>query len=126
MGYLESDMTGNGDAELVTTRPVPRTVRRSALRSAASRRALRADAREEARLARGRDVFVWRARMLPIGVPLGAATGLVVWRRRRSATDALAAAVLATTLTYLEARLEWKFRRAAYERRRSADLVRED
>src|SRR4051812_37863934 len=108
MSYLESDAAGNGDAELVTTRPVPRTMRRSALRQAAWRDDLRADARAEARLVRGRDRFVWAGRVLPLGVPLGAAAGLVVWKRRRSARDAMLAAALTTTVTYFAARVEWQ------------------
>jgi hypothetical protein len=126
MSNLHSEMPIDGDAELSTTMTVPRTTRRSALRHAGSRRDLRADAREEARLARGRDVFVWRGRVLPIGVPLGAAAGLAVWRRRRSGGEALAAALLTTALTYFGARVEYELRRTAYGRRRAADPVRDD
>lgn len=126
MSYLDAETTGNGDAELVTTRPVPRTMRRSALRQAASREALRADARAEARLARGRARFVWGGRVLPVGIPLGAAAGLVAWKRRRSARDAVVALALTTTVTYFAARVEWELRRSAYTRRRAEDHVRDD
>ena len=126
MSYLDSQTAGNGDAELVTTGPVPRTMRRSALRQAASREELRADARAEARLAHGRERFVWGGRMLPVGVPLGAAAGLMAWRRRRSARDAMADVALTAALTYFAARVEWELRRSAYARRRAADHVRDD
>ena len=126
MSYLDSRTTGNGDAELVTTAPVPRTTRRTALRPAGSREELRADAREEARLARGRDLFIWRERMLPVGVPLGAAVGWIVWGRRRSGRDAMTTALLVTSLAYLGAHVEWRLRRAAHRRRRASDFVRDD
>ena len=77
-------------------------------------------------MARGRDAFVWRGRMLPIGVPLAAAAGVAVWRRRRSAGDAMAVVVATAVLAYIEARVEWVVRRRAYNRRRSADFVRDD
>ena len=120
--------TANGEADetRVFARPVPRTMRRTAFRYPASRTELRADAREEARLVRGRASFVWRARVLPIGVPLGAAVGVIIWRLRRSARDSVAAALTTTALCYLEARLEWRARRRAYVRRRNADPVRVD
>jgi hypothetical protein len=131
MTYLHPESSGNGGAaeveeEIVSTRPVPRTIRRTALRSAGSRRELHADAREEARLTRGRDAFVWRGRVLPIGLPLAAAAGMVTWRRRRSGRDAMAAVLATTVLAYLEARVEWGIRRRAYSRRRAADPVRGD
>jgi hypothetical protein len=126
MSYLESQKGGNGDAELVTTRPVPRTMRRSALRPASSRATLAADARAEARLVRGRNRFIWNGRVLPIGVPLGAATGLVVWNRRRSMRQAIAFAALATATTYFAARIEWEMYRASYARRRDEDFVSDD
>ena len=99
----------------------PRTAHRSALRPAGSRRQLYATAREEARLVRGRKAFVWQGRVLPIGIPLAAGAGSFVWRRRRSAGDALAIAVAIGALTYLEARAEWTVRRRRYRRRRDAD-----
>jgi hypothetical protein len=125
MSYLESHTGGNGDAELVTTRPVPRTMRRSALRSAESRAALAADARAEARLVRGRQRFVWNGRVLPIGVPLSAAAGLVVWNRRRSARQAIVVAALTAATTYVAARIEWEMYRSSYARRRAADPVQD-
>ena len=97
---------------------VVRTARRSALRSARSRRQLYADAREQARLVRGRDAFVWQGRVLPIGIPLAAAAGLVTWQRRRSARDTLAVLAGVGIASYIEARVEWGLRRRAYRRRR--------
>ena len=105
------------DAEVITP-PVTRTIRRSALRPAVSRRALYADAREEARMVRGRDAFVWQGRVLPIGIPLAAAAGLLAWRSRRSTRDTLALIAGIGAASYLEARVEWSFRRRAYRRRR--------
>lgn len=99
----------------------PRTAHRRALRPAASRRALYANAREEARLTRGRKAFVWSGRLLPIGVPLAVGAGAFVWRRRRSTRDTLAVALAIGALSYLEARVEWTLRRNAYRRRRDAD-----
>lgn len=101
-----------------TAAPVVRTIRRSALRQAPSRRQLYADASEQARLVRGRDAFVWQGRVLPIGIPLAAAAGLVTWRRRGSARDSLAVLAGVGIASYLEARLEWRLRRRAYRRRR--------
>ena len=98
--------------------PVVRTARRSALRPARSRRQLYADAREQARLVRGRDAFVWQGRVHPIGVPLAAAVGLVTWQRRRSARDTLAVLAGVGIASYIEARVEWSLRRRAYRRRR--------
>lgn len=98
--------------------PVVRTVRRSALRPAPSRRRLYADAREQARLVRGRNAFVWQGRVLPIGVPLAAAAGLFAWQRRRSTRDTLAVLAGVGIASYLEARVEWSLRRRAYRRRR--------
>lgn len=104
------------DESSVLARP-PRTLRRSALRPAASRRDLYADAGAQARLVRGRDAFVWRGRVLPIGLPLAAATGVLIWRRSRSTRDTLAAFAGVGLASYLEARAEWSLRRRAYRRR---------
>ena len=101
--------------------PVVRTIRRSALRPAHSRRQLHADAHEQARLLRGRDAFVWRGRVLPIGIPLAAAAGLVTWQRRRSTRDTLAVLAGVGIASYLEARVEWSLRRRAYRRRRDEE-----
>ena len=101
--------------------PVLRTRGRSALRRAHSRRQLHADARDEARLVRGRDTFVWKGRVLPIGLPLAAAAGLVAWRRSRSARDTLGVLAGVGIASYLEARVEWSLRRRAYRRRRDDD-----
>jgi hypothetical protein len=99
-------------------RPVRRTTRRSALRPASSRRELHAVARDEARLVRGRDTFIWRGRVMPIGLPLAAAAGLVTWRRSRSTRDTLALVAGIGIASYLEARVEWSLRRRAYRRRK--------
>src|SRR5689334_25091298 len=104
-------------AEVMITQPVRRMIRRSALRPATSRRELYADAREEARLVRGRDMFVWRGRVLPIGLPLAAAAGVLAWRGKRSARGTLAAMAGIGIASYLEARIEWSLRRRAYRRR---------
>jgi hypothetical protein len=122
-----TDWSSMGDAadglDVATNIPAPviRTRGRSALRGAPSRRQLYADAREEARLVRGRDAFVWQGRVLPIGVPLAAAAGLVAWRRSRSARDTLAVLAGFGVVSYLEARVEWSMRRRAYRRRRDDD-----
>jgi hypothetical protein len=98
-------------------RPTPRRVRRTALRSAPSRRALHADARAVARHVHGRDAFIWQGRVLPIGMPLAAMTSVLTWRRRRSVLDALAAALGVGVASYIEARVEWSVYRRAYRRR---------
>ena len=111
-------LDGIDDASAVAE-PVPRMVRRSALRTGGSRRELYADAREQARLVRGRDTFVWRGRVLPIGLPLAAAAGVLAWRRRSSVRDTFAAIAGVGIASYLEARVEWSVRRRAYRRRRA-------
>src|SRR5437588_1163424 len=78
------------DEASVISRP-SRTLRRSALRPAPSRRTLYADAGAQARLVRGRNAFVWRGRVLPIGLPLAAAAGVLIWRRSRATRDTLTA-----------------------------------
>jgi len=105
------------DDTTALTRPVPRMIRRSALYRAPSRRALYAEARAEARMVRGRDAFVWRGRVFPIGIPLAAAAGLLTWRRRESTRDTVAAILGVGVMSYLEARVEWSVRRRAYQRR---------
>ena len=109
------------DAGFEEVRPVRRTARRSALRPASSQRELYADAREAARLVRGRDMFIWRGRVMPIGLPLAAAAGLVTWRRSRSTRDTVAIVAGLGIASYLEARLEWSLRRRAYRRRRDRE-----
>lgn len=84
-----------------------------ALRSASTRAALRATARREARLARGRDHFLWRERVLPIGMPLGAAIGAAVWTRERhrprlAASMATGAVVAAVAVSFVGALIEWE------------------
>jgi len=115
------ESVGGPDVSPPMPSPVVRTIRRSALRPAPSRQRLHADAREQARLVRGRDAFVSRGRVLPIGVPLAAAAGFVTWQRRRSTRDTLAVLAGVGIASYLEARVEWSFRRRAYRRRRDAD-----
>jgi hypothetical protein len=105
--------------------PVPRVVRHSALRPAVSHRALVADARQQARLARGRDAFVWRGRMLPIGLPLTAAAGLLTWRRRRDVGETIGATLGVFGAALLASRLEWSLRRRAYTRRRDQQWAEE-
>lgn len=107
------------DDATALTRPVPRMIRRSALHQAPSRRALYADARAEARITRGRNAFVWRGRVLPLGIPIAAAAGLLTWRRRGSSRDTFAAMLGVGVLSYLEARMEWSVRRRAYWRGRA-------
>jgi hypothetical protein len=90
-----------------------------------SKAALLADARQVAREARGRGAFVRRARVLPIGLPLGAGLAALRYQQRRAHGDsvgdaavAAALALLATmTLTTGAAQLEWELRRLAYRRR---------
>lgn len=115
------ESVGGPDVSPPMPAPVVRTMRRSALRPAASRRRLYADAREQARLVRGRDAFVWQGRVLPIGVPLAVAAGLFTWQRRRSTRDTLAMLAGVGIASYLEARFEWSLRRRAYRRRRDED-----
>ena len=103
------------------TPPIRRTARASALRRAPSRRALYTDAREEARLVRGRNTFVWKGRVLPVGLPIAAAAGLLTWRERRSARDTIGAVLGVGVLSYLEARVEWGIRRRAHWRRRDRE-----
>ncbi len=102
------------DDATALTRPAPRMIRRSALHQAPTRRALYADARAEARIARGRDAFVWRGRVLPLGIPIAAAAGILAWRRRGSTRDTFATMLGVGVLSYLEARVEWSVRRRSY------------
>jgi hypothetical protein len=109
------------DDAAASTLPAPRMIRRSSLHHAPSRRVLYADAREEARLLRGRDAFVWKGRVFPVGIPIAAAASLMAWRRRRSARDTLVTLAGIGVLSYLEARVEWSMRRRAYRRRRELE-----
>jgi hypothetical protein len=109
------------DDASASTLPAPRKIRRSALHQAPSRHVLYADARAQARLVRGRDAFVWKGRVFPIGIPIAAAAGLMTWRRRRSARDTLVTLAGVGALSYLEARVEWSVRRRAYRRRRDVE-----
>ena len=109
------------DDAAASTLPAPRMIRRSALHHPPSRRVLYADAREEARLVRGRDAFVWKGRVLPIGIPIAVAASMMTWRRRRSTRDTLVALGGVGVMSYLEARVEWSVRRRAYRRRRDLE-----
>jgi hypothetical protein len=112
----ESDVAQADDVPVIRRRPG-----RSALRRATSRRALHGDARDQARLVRGREAFIWRGRILPIGVPLATAAGLLSWRERRSTRDTLVTVLGVAAASYLEARVEWGLRRRAYMRRKDAE-----
>jgi hypothetical protein len=83
----------------------------SALHRPRTRSELLATARREARLVRGRDAFVWRGRVLPIGLPLGVTAGMVAARDiRRPGRAALVfggTVVAALGLVYAAALLEW-------------------
>ena len=109
------------DDASASTLPAPRMIRRSALHHPPSRRALYSDALEEARLVRGRDAFVWKGRVFPIGIPIAAAASLLTWRRRHSTRDTLVALAGVGVLSYLEARVEWSVRRRSYRRRRDRE-----
>lgn len=115
------DALDSVDNASIISQSTPRMVRRSALRPAPSRRDLYAEASAQARLVRGRDAFVWRGRVLPIGLPLAAAAGVLFWRRNRSTRDVFAAVAGVGLASYMEARVEWSFRRRAYRRRHRDD-----
>jgi hypothetical protein len=72
-------------------------------------------------LVRGRDAFVWKGRVFPVGIPIAAAASLMTWRRSRSARDTLVTLAGVGVLSYLEARVEWSMRRRAYRRRRELE-----
>jgi hypothetical protein len=78
-----------------------------------TRSELLADARRAARISRGRDIFVWQGRVLPIGVPLGIVAGLLAARAaRRNGVLAFGAALAGVAaVTAVEASLEWELRR---------------
>jgi hypothetical protein len=84
----------------------------SALHRPRTRSELIATARREARLARGREAFVWRGRVLPIGVPVGVALGTIAARdMRRPGRAALifGGTIVATIgLAYAVAAIEWE------------------
>jgi len=54
-----------------------------------SRVELHRRARTEARVRHGRSAFVWNARVLPMGIPLGLLAGYLAWRRSRSEAAAV-------------------------------------
>ena len=99
----------------------------AALQPAATRDALRRTARREARMSRGRERFVWQARVLPIGVPVAVAVGAAVYRRerrrpRRALSAAVGAALLTVAASYLGAALEWELFERAYRHEHGRDL----
>jgi hypothetical protein len=84
----------------------------SALHRPRTRSELIATARREARLVRGRDAFVWRARVLPIGLPVGVFAGALAARdMRRPGRAALvfgSTVVGVLAVAYAAAILEWQ------------------
>ena len=65
---------------------------------------------------RGRDAFVWHARVKPIGLPLAAfSAGLRMWRGDGLPAAARSAAMI-LALTVVEAELEFTLRRARRRR----------
>jgi hypothetical protein len=94
---------------------------RTALRQATSRSALLAAAKREARMTRGKHDFVWRQRVLAVGLPLGAAIGAVAWHRerrrpRRALSVASGAAMAAIAVSYIGALVEWELFERNYRR----------
>jgi hypothetical protein len=57
--------------------------------------------------------------VLPIGIPIAAAVGILTWRRRGSTRDTFATMLGVGVLSYLEARVEWSARRRMYWRGRA-------
>lgn len=88
----------------------------SSLHRPRTRSELLANARRVARISRGRDMFVWQSRVLPIGLPLGIVAGLLAARSaRRKGLLAFGATVAGVAaLTVLEASMEWELGRRAY------------
>lgn len=100
---------------------------RPALRPFASREALRRTARREARMSLGRSHFVWRDRVLPVGVPLGVLVGAAVWRedRRRGGpglSPALGAALVTVAASGVAGLIEWRRFVRAYRQEAGRDL----
>ena len=111
------------DDAAASTLPAPRMIRRSPLHHAPSRRN---PLHPDGLIAfftglRGRDAFVWKGRVFPIGIPIAAAASFMTWRRNRSARDTLVALAGVGVLSYLEARVEWSVRKRAYRRRRDLE-----
>jgi hypothetical protein len=105
----------------------------SALRHAATREALLASARREARMSRGRDHFLVHERVLPIGLPLASALGIVAWQlgargrhgrrsRERGAALAVGAALAAVAGTWAIAALEWTALERDYRQENGRDV----
>lgn len=116
----------------MTDLPLPHvaeTVRRmrGALRPAESRAALLSAARHEARMVHGRERFVWRERVLTVGLPLGAAVATAVWhsgrrRPRRALSAAVGAALAAVAVSYVGALVEWELFERSYRRETGRDV----
>ena len=91
--------------------------RRPAFHHYYDRDALLAAARREARLARGEDRFVWKNRVLPIGLPAGIVLGTAAWLRGREEDDEIAPSLArfaiafstAVGASWLGAKLEWRY-----------------
>ena len=99
----------------------------AALQPAHSRDALRRTARHEARMSRGREHFVWQARVLPIGIPVAVGVGAALLRRerrrpRRALSAAVGAALLTVAASWIGATLEWELFERAYRREHGRDL----
>ena len=99
----------------------------AALQPSTSRDALRRTARREARMSRGRERFVWQARVLPIGVPVAIGVGAAVFRRerrrpRRAFSAAIGAALVAVAASWIGATLEWELFERAYRHEHGRDL----
>jgi hypothetical protein len=78
-------------------------------------------------MSRGRERFVWEARVLPIGVPVAVAVGAAVWRRerrrpRRALSAAIGAVLLTAAASYVGAALEWELFERTYRREHGRDL----
>lgn len=97
---------------------------RSAFRHYYDRDALLAEARRQARLARGEREFIWRARILPVGVPAGLVLGTAAWLQGEDDEIAPSLARFAVAFStavgasWLGAKLEWWFLTASGEGRR--------
>lgn len=82
-----------------------------------------ASARREARLSRGEQQFVWKARVLPVGIPAGIMFGALAWQAGEEDEDEIApslarfAVAFATAVgaSWLGAKLEWKLRVAGFD-----------
>jgi len=67
---------------------------------------------------RGRNRFIWDARLLPIGLPLAAVSGIKKWVDSRSQKEAIGIAAAVLALVALEAGVEFSIRRYTFRKRR--------